>query len=139
MQALSQRLDAKRPFSADAKLALTNDDIPTKTDLEPIVGERRVDEWLGELPGNEVGQVRLEERSGSQAFPERHCVGRQSLNRLLYLGFAVVDDGQDTVEPVKRRLERLAVFSDEPLDLLGERRDIARDLFQSGVLDAHLG
>ena len=82
--------------------------------IKTQVGERGVDERLGELSRCEVHHRRLEERTGAQHLAERHRVAPKEIERALQFLLSVVQNLQDTVEFVQRRLELRSVVVHQP-------------------------
>ena len=62
--------------------------------VEAEIGEGRVDEGLDELPGQQVGDVEPEERSGRHGLTRRHRIPVEALDGLRNSLLAVIDDGQ---------------------------------------------
>ena len=102
------------------------------------VGECRVDERLGELARCEVHQRRLEERSGAQHLAERHCVAPKEIERALQFLLSVVQNLQDTVEFVQRRLELRPVVVHQPGYLMRYRREVVHQCIDRSALRQNL-
>ena len=118
--------------------------------IKTQVGERGVDERLGELSRREVHQRCLEERPGAQHLAERHRVAPKEVERALQFLLSVVQDLQDTVEFVQRRLELRTVVVHQPGYLMRYRGQVVhqridrialrQNLSQQGVgVDDQLG
>ena len=107
--------------------------------IQPQIGERRVDERLGELAGNQVDQGGLEERPGAQHLAERHGVPPQQIQGALQFLLAVVQDSQHAVELVERGLELRPVVVDQSGDLLRHRRQVVHQRVDRIALRQKLG
>ena len=107
--------------------------------VQPQIGERGVDERLGELPGSEVHQRGLEERPGAQHLAERHRIPPKQIQRALQFLLAVVQDRQHAVEFVQRGLELRPVVVDQSGYLVRHRRQVVHQRVDRITLRQKLG